>query len=201
MELISWEDLASVPWKNGRGVTRELARYPAGATLDNFIWRISAADVTQSGPFSIFPGIDRIITLLNGDGMCLEFADRRIHQLTTPLAPHCFRGEDPLRARLLGGPCQDLNVMLRRGAAIGKMETWRESQYIAGAARFLLLLSIKGRWKITTSDEMDYDLTQRQVLRGHCVGGDLLLRSLQSDGALLGVQVILQPVAGAEQTL
>ncbi|EGD04024.1 hypothetical protein B1M_13530, partial [Burkholderia sp. TJI49] len=50
-------DLVASPWKNGGGVTREIAAFPPGAALDAFAWRVSVADVGAAGPFSRFDGI------------------------------------------------------------------------------------------------------------------------------------------------
>ncbi|MBM7325185.1 HutD family protein, partial [Agrobacterium sp. S2] len=48
-----------MPWKNGGGVTTEIIVHPAKASMADFDWRISMANVAQDGPFSIFPGVDR----------------------------------------------------------------------------------------------------------------------------------------------
>src|SRR3546814_16047971 len=61
--LIDLAALPLQPWKNGSGVTSELAIDPPGATAENFRWRISLARIAQDGPFSAFPGITRWITL------------------------------------------------------------------------------------------------------------------------------------------
>ncbi len=54
------------PWKNGGGRTAEILAMPEGAGLDGFDWRISTAEVAQSGPFSLFAGLDRWLTVLEG---------------------------------------------------------------------------------------------------------------------------------------
>ncbi|HWV09358.1 MAG TPA: HutD family protein, partial [Pseudomonas sp.] len=69
--LIDLATTPCTPWKNGGGETRELAIEPAGAALDEFEWRISSARVTAPGGFSSFPGIDRSLAILNGDGLGL----------------------------------------------------------------------------------------------------------------------------------
>ncbi|HXZ10527.1 MAG TPA: HutD family protein, partial [Paraburkholderia sp.] len=74
MTLIRATGLVASPWKNGGGVTREVAAYPQGAGLDTFVWRVSVADVSQPGPFSRFAGIDRTLVLLSGAGMLLDVA-------------------------------------------------------------------------------------------------------------------------------
>ena len=53
-----------MPWKNGGGETVEIAVSPEGAALSEFDWRISMATVATDGPFSIFPGIDRTLSIL-----------------------------------------------------------------------------------------------------------------------------------------
>ncbi len=61
-----------MPWKNGAGETVEIAVSPEGAALFDFDWRISMATVATDGPFSIFPGIDRTLSILEGNGMSLS---------------------------------------------------------------------------------------------------------------------------------
>ena len=65
-----------MPWKNGGGVTSELARSPQA---DEFDWRLSVAEVATDGPFSQFPGIDRLLVLLSGAdaGQLIARAARR----------------------------------------------------------------------------------------------------------------------------
>ncbi len=113
---IPLQTLPAEPWKNGGGLTRTLAVYPPGATLTGFLWRMSLAEVATSGPFSIFPGIDRTIVLWRGHGMALESPNQPTHHLDQPLQPYTFPGERPITATLLDGPTTDLNLMLRRGS-------------------------------------------------------------------------------------
>ena len=68
MQLIRFADLASVPWRNGGGVTREIATAPYDGERDSFRWRVSIADVTSEGPFSTFEEVDRQIVLVEVQG-------------------------------------------------------------------------------------------------------------------------------------
>ena len=111
-------DFLAMPWKNGQGVTHEITREPAGG--ERFLWRLSLAEVAASGDFSLFPGYDRIIALVAGEGMELEFEEAPVKQLNRPFEPFEFRGEWHCRSRLLGGPCRDLNLMVDRSRAVGK---------------------------------------------------------------------------------
>jgi environmental stress-induced protein Ves len=58
--IIRAADLKAVPWKNGGGATREIAASPPGAAFDAFDWRVSVAEVSVAGAFSMFEGIDRV---------------------------------------------------------------------------------------------------------------------------------------------
>jgi len=91
--------LPAVAWKNGGGSTRTVAVSPVGSGFDDFVWRVSIAEVGQSGGFSLFPGVDRTILLLDGAGMVLERSDGVAHQLRTPFEPYAFRGVAVLCAR------------------------------------------------------------------------------------------------------
>lgn len=102
------------PWKNGGGETRELAVAPPGAGLDDFDWRISCAQVASGGPFSVFPGVDRSLAVLEGAGLRLDFAGGEAHSLTAACAPLAFAGERAVEATLPGGPVGDFNLMTRR---------------------------------------------------------------------------------------
>lgn len=101
------------PWRNGGGETREIVSWPPGA--QDFDWRASIATIAQDGPFSAFTGIDRSITLLEGDGVRLFSAGHIDHQLDRVGEPFAFSGDVALEATLLGGASQDFNIMTRRG--------------------------------------------------------------------------------------
>lgn len=114
MRLIRFADLPAVPWRNGGGVTREVAaRHDAGAGSD-FLWRLSIATVNADGPFSSFLGIDRTIAVLAGRGIALQLPDRTI-SVTDHSEPFSFAGEVPVHASVLDGETTDLNAMTRRG--------------------------------------------------------------------------------------
>ena len=114
--LVRHGDARRMPWKNGGGETIEILRWPKGASIDTFIWRISLATVATSGDFSPFPGIDRTLALLDGAGIVLSLGRRNI-RLMPGSEPIFFSGDVPCCASLLNGPTRDLNIMTRRGEA------------------------------------------------------------------------------------
>jgi hypothetical protein len=115
MRLLKAADHRRMPWKNGGGETIEIAVHPEGAALDAFDWRVSMASVTSDGPFSIFPGVDRTLALLDGAAMVLDIKGLGRHRLTPASAPLPFPADAPTSARLEDGAITDLNVMTRRG--------------------------------------------------------------------------------------
>ncbi|MFD7452139.1 HutD family protein [Kitasatospora sp. NPDC059827] len=114
IQVLRASERPATPWLNGGGVTREVAGSPAGAGMADFDWRVSLADVASAGPFSPFPGIDRVITLVEGAGMALT-VDGVEQLVDAPFRPFAFPGDAATDCRLLGGPVVDFNVMTRRG--------------------------------------------------------------------------------------
>jgi len=104
-----------MPWKNGGGETVEIAVSPEGAGLADFDWRVSMATVATDGPFSVFPGIDRTLSILDGEGMTLFIEGRAPERLTQASEPLPFAADAPTSATLIDGTITDLNVMTRRG--------------------------------------------------------------------------------------
>lgn len=117
MRILRASDYRSMPWKNGGGTTTEIVVSPAGAGLDDFDWRVSMARVETGGPFSIFAGIDRTLSILEGEGMGLSIAGHEPVDLTRTSEPLFFPADAATDATLPAGPITDLNVMTRRGRA------------------------------------------------------------------------------------
>ena len=82
-------DRKAVPWKNGGGVTREIAAWPPGSGFDDFAWRVSMAEVREDGPFSNFAGVDRILTVLEG-AMRLTIEGGGVFELSLDTPPSAF---------------------------------------------------------------------------------------------------------------
>lgn len=100
-------------WKNDGGWTTELAR---SGSADDFRWRVSIADIEADGPFSSFPGVDRDLLLLEGNGIELDFDSTPTQCLQRRFERMHFAGEAEVYCRLLAGPTRDFNVMVRRDA-------------------------------------------------------------------------------------
>ncbi|MBA3910688.1 MAG: hypothetical protein C0524_12585 [Rhodobacter sp.] len=103
-------DYTRQPWKNGRGVTVELWRCERNGEM---LARLSRASVVEDGPFSIFPGIERNLTVLSGPGFRLTGEDHAFR--CDPLLPVAFPGDVALMATETNGrQSDDFNVMTAR---------------------------------------------------------------------------------------
>jgi environmental stress-induced protein Ves len=104
-----------MPWINGRGTTHEVAVAQVGDAWD---WSLSIAEVSEDGPFSVVPDVDRVLVVATGNGMTLTVDGHpqklaRFEQLL-------FRGESETLGELTNGPVYDLNLMVNRASDIGK---------------------------------------------------------------------------------
>ncbi len=117
------EDYRVMPWKNGGGVTTEIAIYPADAGISSsgFIWRVSIAEVAIDGPFSRFPGYDRHIMTIAGKGMQLEADGHGTIDLSAIFVPREFSGDWDVDGQLIDGPVRDFNLMVAREKAKGSL--------------------------------------------------------------------------------
>lgn len=143
MRLLKASDHVRMPWKNGGGETAEIAVHPPGTGLAGFDWRVSMAVVAMDGPFSVFPGIDRTLALLDGEGMDLTVAGHGAHRLTPASPPLAFPGDAATTAHLVAGPITDLNVMTRRAAC--RQRVTRLSGTVApfaASGRWILVIAV-----------------------------------------------------------
>ena len=138
-------------WRNGLGWTREIHAHAAAGPPGDWAWRLSIAEIEQDAPFSAFPGIDRELVLLSGNGLRLRFDDGEVRELHPPHDKLRFAGERAVTGELLDGPTQDFNLMWRRDLVdaqlwhrplVGPMVVFAEPgtmwavHMLAGQARF-----------------------------------------------------------------
>jgi environmental stress-induced protein Ves len=105
MRIIRHASFVSSAWKNGLGITHEIAR----DGTEPFGWRLSVAGVAQDGPFSLFQGYRRWLTVIDGKGMVLESKTGSIG--AAPLVPVHFSGDININGRLVDGACRDFNLI------------------------------------------------------------------------------------------
>lgn len=113
LRIIPQSDLEEGRWRNGMGVSWEIAASKKQGAAD-FTWRFAKARIDGDVPFSMYPGMDRIFMMLDGDGMDLEFGDGEILQVHQRFVPHQFACDVSLNCKLLGRPSLDLNLFAAR---------------------------------------------------------------------------------------
>lgn len=125
--VIAYSGISPAPWRNGGGVTRQIASGTLGVagsleavTGDDWDWRLSIADVESEGPFSSFAGMTRILTILEGEGLAITIdgVERRLDRYT----PLRFDGGATTSATLLAGPIRDFNLITRTGTVNGQVD-------------------------------------------------------------------------------
>jgi environmental stress-induced protein Ves len=139
------EAYTSMPWRNGTGVTREIAREPAQG--ESFAWRLSLATIGASGPFSSYPGYERAVALVDGRGFRLNNKDTRTQVLSTRGEHALFPGGAATACELLDGPCTDLSLMVRtpgRINAVARLRVGAELTVAAAAGTLHALFVLHG---------------------------------------------------------
>jgi len=158
VRLLRAQDRAARPWKNGGGVTRDVAVFPAGADDKSFLWRASVATIAAAGPFSRFPEIDRALMLLDGE-LVIKIGDVA-HRLRPGSAALHFTGEEMVSAAPVGEACTVLNIMTRCKAFSTKLDRWRAARPTSAEIVLLLATGAAG----AAVDGRRFDLSANDAL-------------------------------------
>jgi hypothetical protein len=161
--ILSPTDYRRVPWKNGGGLTTEIATHPAGAGLESFAWRVSVADIEQNGAFSPFAGVDRTLVLLAGAGMRLT-GDGEPLELRMPFEPVVFSGDRNLACSLVAGPVRDFNLMIRRGSVRGEVVVRRDGGEAIAPADTYVCYAAAGASECLLAGHPPISLSEAQTL-------------------------------------
>lgn len=106
-----------MPWANGLGTSYEVA---SDRNVDGvWTWRVAIAPVVLDGPFSVMPGVDRELVVIEGNGMVLNIDDESVKCMPGQVVR--FSGDSVTSARLVDGPAVDLGLMTVRDSVIGSM--------------------------------------------------------------------------------
>ena len=107
----------AMPWANGLGTSYEVS---SDRNADGeWTWRVAIAPVVIDGPFSVMPGVDRQLVVINGEGMTLSIDGEIVE--CPPGRVVRFSGDSVTNAQLVDGPVVDLGLMTVRGSVIGSM--------------------------------------------------------------------------------
>jgi environmental stress-induced protein Ves len=110
MKLLKKSNYQVMPWKNGLGSTAQIAIHPPEADFSagNYLWRVSSATVRAESPFSRFPGCDRWLVILSGEGLLINGFP------LLPLSPFHFSGDELVHSELINDAVTDLGIIYRR---------------------------------------------------------------------------------------
>lgn len=182
MRVLRAADRIATAWKNGGGVTREVAIWPPNSTFDDFDWRVSIAEVRSAGPFSVFENIDRIMLILKGR-IALDFAERSV-ELDSQSAPFAFAGDIACHGRPLDGAVMDLNVMTRRGRCTAKVESLAHAQTEASGPGVLIIATQASLIEIGT------ERVTLGTFDALALGGDIAVRLHSGAGFLIAFTTV-----------
>ena len=117
MRIQRVDEHSAMPWANGLGTSYEVAsdRNVGGV----WTWRVAIAPVVEDRPFSVMPGVDRELVVIEGNGMVLEVDGESVECLPGRVVR--FSGDLTTFARLVDGPVVDLGLMTVRGSIAGSM--------------------------------------------------------------------------------
>ena len=190
--VIPANEYRRIRWRNGQGWTREIH---AEGTAEDWSWRLSIAEIEHDAAFSLFPGVDRELMLLSGDGLRLRFDGGECVELSPPHDRHRFAGERALTGELVDGTTHDFNLMWRRDRI--RADTWHRPlvgpmvifvepgstwvvHLIAGQARFDATAGLPALAAGDTAVLEAGDDRRRYVLDG---GGEALMIRLEPTGS------------------
>jgi len=154
-----------MPWKNGQGVTAEIAISPDSAKFpqDEFIWRLSSATIKAANTFSQFEKCDRLLAVWKGEGLVLNDSE------LLPFTPFQFSGEQAIECRLINDEVVDLGLIYRRDQVSAEMKvltlvktssqtlSLRQGVHFLVCAEGTFSMSAKGQFSVDTIEVMNED--------------------------------------------
>ncbi|MCR6568521.1 HutD/Ves family protein [Acinetobacter baumannii] len=162
IELIRADQYTKMLWKNGAGFTLEIARSQGEA---DFEWRISMADVSTSGPFSLFPNKQRIISVLEGHGMVLHVDDLPAKTLNQSDI-FAFHGESQVQSELVDGAIRDLNLIYDPAKFHARFQWLNDAaeQVFISSADLIFIFNQGGETQVKVDDH-SVQLTAHETLK------------------------------------
>ncbi|MGE3263049.1 MAG: HutD family protein [Bacteriovoracia bacterium] len=185
-----------VPWKNGEGISSEIAIFPPGTSLKggDFLWRLSAAEINQPGDFSAFPGFERVLALVAGRELVLRTADQMVALSQGEVFR--FSGQDAFRSELTHGPVKDFGVIFRASAVKVEMKVLdfqkrARSFTLPSATNFFFVVA--GEFSAEAyPGELTFPLGPGDALRVNPLEGEriVLLQPNAKQGRIVAVEIV-----------
>ena len=179
-------DVPSVSWKNGGGSTKEIAAFPPNAGLNDFVWRVSVAEISQPSAYSIFPGIDRTQVLISGVSLTLR-NQAGIEKRLLAFEPFLFVGEEHWHATP-DGVCQMLNVMTSRAGVLNVLEVTHGDFKCVGHAGHHVVAVVQGEY---LSDDGSQRFIAGDFLQLDFMLGEAFALTASSDAVIISIKISL----------
>jgi environmental stress-induced protein Ves len=138
MEVVEYHSISPTPWKNGRGVTRNL--FDDATESGAWTWRVSIAEITGTQPYSPYPGVRRGQVALGPGAVDLRIDDREV--LLDPEGIVVFDGEAEVTATPREAGFLDLNVMTRRDTWESDVSRVEDPGVIDAGDEFVVLVTL-----------------------------------------------------------
>jgi environmental stress-induced protein Ves len=167
--IISPDQYRAVAWKNGLGITQELAS--GGDNIDIFDWRLSMAPVINNGDFSDFEHYDRTLILINGNGLTLDHDSGQQDRLNHRFDMAHFDGGWKTSAKLHDGDILDFNVMTRKNKCRSKVTVSDGSNdhHLSPSAGVLLIYSVDSEISVMAPDSSAIELQGKHLFQTEAV--------------------------------
>ena len=137
---MSDKDFKRIPWKSGKGFTTEL-KVDYSSESERFELRLSRAEIVNDGEFSDFSGYDRILIMIDDNGVLLEHNNRKKDIMKKCFDTAHFSGDWTTFAKLTDGAIKDFNIITSRDSYISKAEITKDNKthkFNLAAGRFLV---------------------------------------------------------------
>lgn len=109
-------------WRNGLGVSWDIATQGVAGDIasrgvgEEFDWRFALARIDGDVDFSVYGPVDRVFTMVAGEGLSLDFGSGKVIEVDALNVPHAYACDVPLHCRVKGqGPALALNLFTARG--------------------------------------------------------------------------------------
>ena len=159
-------DYGHMPWKNGGGVTIDIAvaMLPgfAPGSWEGIVWRFSRTAIVTPGAFSDLSGYDRELALVSGEGLVLGTPVGEI-DVCQPFKPVRFAGETSIVSRLEAGPVEVVNLIGDRSRVSIDLSC------LAGGATSACPAGVHIIYAATSSCELSINDTAREIAAGHAL--------------------------------
>lgn len=136
--IVRYSDIVPTPWKNGRGITRNL--FDDADATGEWTWRVSIAEITGTQPYSPYPGVRRGQVALGPGAVDLRIGGRE--RVLEEEAVIFFDGEDAVDATPRASGFLDLNVMARRDRWTGAVEIVDGPGRVSADAGIVVLVAL-----------------------------------------------------------